>query len=210
MNRSPASVAAASLRRARLLAPLAAGLSLAASPRAAAAQASPLPDSFTVGAWTFRPSLDVRIRGEYSFDEKHGTLVLFLHDFRYPYNEFAGSLIALKISPLQTIESIEDVATHKPEYSAELEPELLGAIFQGSWEQRRLVPLPDIPPAFVDAVLAAEDHRFYEHHGIDLVRTARAAWIDLTAHHVLQGGSGPRRHQGDASRECGRRRRTPR
>ena len=131
----------------------------------------------------------VRIRGEYSFDEKHGTLVLFLHSFRYPYNEFAGSLIALKISPLQTIESIEDVATHKSEYSAELEPELLGAIFQGSWEQRRLVPLPDIPPAFVDAVLAAEDHRFYEHHGIDLVRTARAAWIDLTAHHVLQGGS---------------------
>ncbi|MBV8450720.1 MAG: transglycosylase domain-containing protein, partial [Deltaproteobacteria bacterium] len=131
----------------------------------------------------------VRIRGEYSFDEKHGTLVLFLHDFRYPYNNFAGSLVALKISPLQTIESIEDVATHKREYSAELEPELLGAIFQGSWEQRRLVPLPDIPPAFIDAVLAAEDHRFYEHHGIDLVRTARAAWVDLTAHHVLQGGS---------------------
>ncbi|MBV8360222.1 MAG: PBP1A family penicillin-binding protein [Deltaproteobacteria bacterium] len=131
----------------------------------------------------------VRIRGEYSFDEKHGTLVLFLHDFRYPYNDFAGSLIALKISPVQTIESIEDVATHKREYAAELEPEFLGAIFQGSWEQRRLVPLSDIPPAFVDAVLAAEDHRFYEHHGIDLLRTARAAWVDLTAHHVLQGGS---------------------
>ncbi|MBV8453299.1 MAG: transglycosylase domain-containing protein, partial [Deltaproteobacteria bacterium] len=131
----------------------------------------------------------VRIRGEYSFDEVHGTLVLFLHDFRYPYNAFAGALIALKISPLQTIESIEDAATHQREYSAELEPELLGAIFQGSWEQRRLVPLSDIPPAFVDAVLAAEDHRFYEHHGIDLVRTARAAWVDLTAHHVLQGGS---------------------
>ncbi len=60
-------------------------------------------------------------------------------------------------------------------YSIELEPELLGAIFQGDWEQRRLVPLTDIPPAFVDAVLAAEDHRFYEHHGIDLVRIAKAA-----------------------------------
>jgi hypothetical protein len=30
-----------------------------------AAQASPLPDSFAVGAWTFRPSLEVRVRGEY-------------------------------------------------------------------------------------------------------------------------------------------------
>jgi penicillin-binding protein 1B len=131
----------------------------------------------------------VRIRGEYSFDREHGTLVLFLHDFRYPYKDFAGALVMLKISPPQTIESIEDVATHRPEYSIELEPELLGAIFQGNWQQRRLVRLSDMPPAFIDAVLAAEDHRFYEHHGIDLMRTVRAAWVDLTAHRVLQGGS---------------------
>jgi penicillin-binding protein 1B len=131
----------------------------------------------------------VHFRGEYSFDRHQGLLVLFLHGFRYPYSDFAGELVTLKISPLQTIESIEDVATGKQEYSVELEPELLGAIFHGNWEQRRLVPLSEIPPAFVDAVLAAEDHRFYVHHGIDLVRTARAAWIDLTAHHVLQGGS---------------------
>src|SRR5689334_9035594 len=131
----------------------------------------------------------VRLRGEYSFDQKHGSLVLFLHSFRYPYRDFAGTLVRLKISPLETIESIEDLATHQPEYSIELEPELLGAIFHDNWEQRRLVPLSDIPPAFVDAVLAAEDHRFFQHHGIDLVRTARAAWVDLTARHVLQGGS---------------------
>jgi penicillin-binding protein 1B len=131
----------------------------------------------------------VRFRGEYSFDQQRGSLLLFLHGFRYPYQDFSGALVTFKISPLQTIESIEDVATHKTEYSIELEPELLGAIFHGNWEQRRLVPLSDIPPALVDAVLAAEDHRFYQHHGIDLVRTARAAWIDLTAHHVLQGGS---------------------
>jgi penicillin-binding protein 1B len=132
---------------------------------------------------------EVRIRGEYSFDRNSGILTLFLHGFRYPYTDFAGELVRLKISPVQTIESIEDVATHKPEYSIDLEPELLGAIFHGNWEQRRLVPLSDIPPAFVDAVLAAEDHRFYAHHGIDLARTARAAWVDLTARHVLQGGS---------------------
>src|SRR5262249_55222872 len=110
---------------------------------------------------------EVRIRGEDSFDPKHGSLVIFLHGFRYPYHEFSGALVALKISPLQTIESIQDIATRKVEYSIELEPEFLGAIFHGNWEQRRLVPLSNVPPAFVDAVLAAEDHRFYEHHGID-------------------------------------------
>jgi hypothetical protein len=41
------------------------GLSLALVAARAAAQAAPLPDSFVVGAWTLRPSLEVRIRGEY-------------------------------------------------------------------------------------------------------------------------------------------------
>jgi penicillin-binding protein 1B len=131
----------------------------------------------------------VRLKGEYSFDEKQGTLVLFMHPFRYPYYDFAGALVRLKISPLSTIESIEDVAAGKPGYLIQLEPELLGAIYHGNWEQRRLVSLSDIPRVFVNAVLAAEDHRFYEHHGVDLARTTRAAWIDLTAHHVVQGGS---------------------
>ncbi len=54
-----------SRRAIRLLAPTAAALALASAPSRAAAQASPLPDSFVVGAWTFRPSLDVRVRGEY-------------------------------------------------------------------------------------------------------------------------------------------------
>jgi penicillin-binding protein 1B len=112
----------------------------------------------------------VRFRGEYSFDQQYGRLTLFLHAFRYPYSNFGGELIEMKISPVQTIEWIEDAATRKPEYSVELEPELLGAIFHGDWQQRRLVPLS-------------------EHHGIDLVRTAKAAWIDFTTHRVLQGGS---------------------
>jgi penicillin-binding protein 1B len=128
-------------------------------------------------------------RGEYSFDEAHGRLEIFLHGFRYPYAQFPGELVALRISPVQTIISIQDEATHQSLDSIELEPEMLGAIFQGDWEQRRIVPLSEIPPAMIDSVLAAEDHRFYEHHGIDLVRILKAAWVDFTAGHVVQGGS---------------------
>jgi penicillin-binding protein 1B len=131
----------------------------------------------------------VNLRGEYSFDPKPGQLVIFLHNFAYPYKEFGGDLIEMKLGPDGTIASLTDGATRQTVYSADLEPELLGAIFQGDWEQRRLVPLSDIPPAMIDAVLAAEDHRFYEHHGIDLVRTMKAGWIDLVAGHVVQGGS---------------------
>lgn len=132
---------------------------------------------------------EVSSRGEYSFDQKTGQFDLFLHSFHYPYSLFPGQLLSMRISPVDTIISMKDLATHQPLYSIELEPEMLGAIFQGDWEQRRIVPLGEVPPAFIDAVLAAEDHRFYEHHGIDLVRTAKAAWIDFTAGHVVQGGS---------------------
>src|ERR1700689_4912740 len=43
----------------------AAALAIAASPAPAAAQASGLSASIVVGAWTFRPTLEVRVRGEY-------------------------------------------------------------------------------------------------------------------------------------------------
>jgi hypothetical protein len=37
----------------------------------------------------------------------------------------------------------------------------------------------DIPPRLIEAIISIEDHRFYEHSGIDVVRTAKAAWDGL-------------------------------
>ena len=132
---------------------------------------------------------EVNARGTYFYDQKHGRLTIFLHSFSYPFGDFSGELVQLKLAADGTLNGIDDVGSHQSVYSIELEPELLGAIFQGDWRQRRLVPLSDIPPAFVDAILAAEDHRFYEHHGIDVARTLKAGWIDFHAGHVVQGGS---------------------
>ena len=39
------------------------------------------------------------------------------------------------------------------------------------------------------ATVAIEDHRFYEHGGVDYEGIARAAWKDISAGHVVQGGS---------------------
>src|SRR5919198_2859900 len=39
------------------------------------------------------------------------------------------------------------------------------------------------------ATVAIEDHRFYEHGGVDYQGIVRAAWSDLRAGHVVQGGS---------------------
>jgi len=136
------------------------------------------------------PGGKVGARGEYSYDAKRGKLELFLHSFAYPDHNFPGELVEITLAPAnQTITAMRDPFSRQPLYSMELEPELISGIFQGSWEQRRLVRLAQIPPAFIDAILAAEDHRFYAHHGLDLVRIAKAAWVDFTAGHITQGGS---------------------
>ena len=41
----------------------------------------------------------------------------------------------------------------------------------------------------INAVIAVEDAKFYEHHGYDLLGIIRAALKNLTAGHVRQGGS---------------------
>ncbi|MGO0121891.1 PBP1A family penicillin-binding protein [Desulfothermobacter acidiphilus] len=46
-----------------------------------------------------------------------------------------------------------------------------------------------IPPIVKEAFVAAEDNRFYEHHGIDFIGIIRAAWQDILHRKIVQGGS---------------------
>jgi len=56
-------------------------------------------------------------------------------------------------------------------------------------EQRRLpVTWEEIPPLLVDAFLAAEDDRYFEHPGVDWQGLVRAARSNLTAGAVREGG----------------------
>ena len=56
-------------------------------------------------------------------------------------------------------------------------------------ENRALVSLDDIPQELVDAVLAAEDSRFFQHPGFDLRAIARAAAVNADRGETVQGGS---------------------
>ena len=54
---------------------------------------------------------------------------------------------------------------------------------------REAIPLNRISPFFVQAVIATEDHRFWEHHGVDKLRTVKALWITLFESGKIQGAS---------------------
>ncbi|WP_019450622.1 transglycosylase domain-containing protein [Cupriavidus sp. BIS7] len=55
------------------------------------------------------------------------------------------------------------------------------------WANRDWVKLSEISPNVVDALIATEDHRFYQHHGLDWRRTASAALHTFSGDR--QGGS---------------------
>ena len=54
---------------------------------------------------------------------------------------------------------------------------------------RETVALDDVSYAFIQAILATEDHRFWEHHGINKLRTLKALWITLFEPGKVQGAS---------------------
>jgi penicillin-binding protein 1B len=57
----------------------------------------------------------------------------------------------------------------------ELEPAVITHLFDDDRSKRRLVRYEDIPEVLRNAIIAIEDHRFFEHSGFDFVRTTRAA-----------------------------------
>jgi len=73
--------------------------------------------------------------------------------------------------------------------AASLEPEILASADDRGGEEHRPVRLADVPLVLINAVLAAEDHRFFEHGALDTRGVLRAAWTNLKAGRVMQGGS---------------------
>jgi penicillin-binding protein 1A len=56
-------------------------------------------------------------------------------------------------------------------------------------EQRMDVPLEQISPRVIDAVIATEDQRFYDHHGFDLKRMGSAFLANVRHRRAAQGAS---------------------
>lgn len=49
--------------------------------------------------------------------------------------------------------------------------------------------LEDVTETFKNAIIAVEDHRFYDHRGIDLISTIKAVFTNLNNKEIVTGGS---------------------
>ena len=95
----------------------------------------------------------------------------------------------LLVGCVNSMPSSEELAMTQPKEATKIydsQGNLLSQIFR---ENRTFIPLNKISPDMQNAIIAIEDDRFYNHHGIDLKGIARALWIDLTGKGAIQGGS---------------------
>ncbi len=108
--------------------------------------------------------------------------------FPGPDSYFAGEAAVVKFAGerVARIVSLRD-NTERPQY--ELEPELITNLFDKSRQKRRLVRFEDLPKILVDAIIAIEDKRFFEHSGFDVLRIVKAAYVDVREMRMDQGGS---------------------
>ena len=60
---------------------------------------------------------------------------------------------------------------------------------KASSEERLLVSFSEIPPVLVNAIVSAEDKRFFKHGGLDVKRILKAAYVDARDHKKEQGAS---------------------
>jgi penicillin-binding protein 1B len=97
-----------------------------------------------------------------------------------------GAVIHIGSGSVQSI--IDDHG--QPLASYELEPLLItGLSDDANRTKRRLVTYDEIPPDLVNAVVAIEDRRFFEHSGVNYWRLLEAGFRDVTTGQKQQGGS---------------------
>lgn len=89
-------------------------------------------------------------------------------------------------SMLEKAEGMKDIEAPEATIVYSSDGVVLGRIFR---EDRTNVKLDDVPTELINATVAIEDSRFYQHSGVDLRGVARAVYKNLRGHRMAQGGS---------------------
>lgn len=87
------------------------------------------------------------------------------------------------------VSQILSLTNHSALPQLPLEPEVITNVFDKTREKQLLVHFTDVPKVLLDAVLSAEDKRFFHHWGFDFAGILRAARVDLKERRRLQGAS---------------------
>jgi penicillin-binding protein 1A len=97
-----------------------------------------------------------------------------------------GILVILAYPKLPSLEAMTDYRPKIPLRVFTADGYLIGEFGE---ERRNVVPIAEVPDAMKQAILAAEDERFYQHSGVDSLGILRAAYSNLVSGGKRQGAS---------------------
>ena len=116
------------------------------------------------------------------------TIDIFLNDLKTPWTRREGFAVQIAFSEAR-IGTIRRMDSGETIPILEMEPEEIMQFFGQERERRQLISIEQVPEHLIRAVLAAEDHRFFEHYGVDVRGIVRAMVANLRTGAIRQGGS---------------------
>ncbi|MGA2600115.1 MAG: PBP1A family penicillin-binding protein [Bryobacteraceae bacterium] len=87
------------------------------------------------------------------------------------------------------VAAITDLTSNKKLDGYELPPQLITNLSDEGRAKRLMIHYADLPPVLVQAIVSAEDKRFFKHEGLDVLRIAKATYVDLKEGRKEQGAS---------------------
>ena len=123
-----------------------------------------------------------------SFSEGNGHFVIARRSFADGDGREPAQHVAVTLAG-DTVTALGDADRGTPLDSARLDPARIATLYGADQEERRVIRLEQLPPLMVAGLQAVEDREFKHHHGIALSAIVRAAFADVAAGHVVQGGS---------------------
>lgn len=140
---------------------------------------SPEALSFELDLLGYRTTSGQPKTGQYKYQD--GTFWIQTKGFNFPDAKTQPQSIKLTVSQQQ-------IQTISPQL-ARLEPPIIGRFFTTDFENRLPIKLIAIPETMVKGLQAVEDRDFKNHHGVSWFGIIRAAFKNLMAGEVVQGGS---------------------
>lgn len=108
--------------------------------------------------------------------------------FRFPDQEQESQSLKIDFAD-SAITQVTDTETLKPLAVVRLDPIQIGSFYPSRKEDRVLIKLDQTPETLIHGLLATEDRDFYKHYGVSFRAIVRAAWANVRAGGLVQGGS---------------------
>lgn len=98
-------------------------------------------------------------------------------------------VLAVSVYFLKDLPDLRDLTRYQPAILNEFYSSEGELIAQSGLERRALIDLESIPSYVIDAFIAVEDRRFYQHSGVDAKSVLRALFQNLVTGRIVSGGS---------------------